>query len=186
MNSRKVSNLRRTETKEKIHAAFCTLLETKAIEKITIKEICTQANINRTTFYNRYGSQYDVLQEIIDEYIKKTATYALNNYHNGSNFLEWLTDILSYIKTNRQLTNIILESKNTSLLNYVKINLPDFTSVMISSDNIFSSDNIYISTFIEYGTLGIILEWIKDGYKISPEKVSSQIVDAISKTLEVT
>lgn len=56
-------------TKERIRNSLIQMLGNITIEKITIKELCMTAGINRTTFYKYYGSQYDVLNEIASIYI---------------------------------------------------------------------------------------------------------------------
>ena len=38
------------------------LMKEKPISKITIKELCEKADINRTTFYAHYTDQYDLLR----------------------------------------------------------------------------------------------------------------------------
>lgn len=70
-------NQRIALTKELIHRALISLLKKQDIHKISIRELCDIAGINRTTFYNHYGSQYDVLAEIRDWYIKDIASFAL-------------------------------------------------------------------------------------------------------------
>ena len=57
-------------TKRLIHTAFLHLLRNKSIREISIRELCNEAGINRTTFYNHYGSQYDVFTEIADRYLE--------------------------------------------------------------------------------------------------------------------
>ena len=52
--------LRKTLLKD----ALIQLLQEKPIGKITIFELCGRAQINRTTFYKYYGSQYDLLDDI--------------------------------------------------------------------------------------------------------------------------
>ena len=44
-------------------------MEQKPLAKITIKELCERADINRCTFYAHYRDQYDLLQQIEDEII---------------------------------------------------------------------------------------------------------------------
>ena len=43
------------------------LMKVKAISQITIKELCENADINRTTFYTHYADQYRLLKSIEDE-----------------------------------------------------------------------------------------------------------------------
>ena len=51
--------------------ALMQLLEKKPIEKITIYELCDTAQINRTTFYKYYGSQYGLLSDIEKDHFGK-------------------------------------------------------------------------------------------------------------------
>lgn len=41
------------------------LLRKKPLEKISVKEICTLAQINRTTFYNHYTDKYELFEKSI-------------------------------------------------------------------------------------------------------------------------
>ena len=59
-----MENQRVRLTKALLKNALIHILQKKPIEKITIYELCDQAQINRTTFYKYYGSQYDLLNDI--------------------------------------------------------------------------------------------------------------------------
>lgn len=43
--------------------AFLSILEKKDLEYITVKEICTAAGVNRSTFYLHYETINDLLEE---------------------------------------------------------------------------------------------------------------------------
>ncbi len=57
-------NQRRQATIEKIESAFLSLLQTKSIREITVTGICTQAEINRSTFYENYADVFAVTVSI--------------------------------------------------------------------------------------------------------------------------
>ena len=57
-------------TKRCIREALFECLREKDINKITISSLCEKADINRSTFYKYYGSQYDVIKEMEQEVIK--------------------------------------------------------------------------------------------------------------------
>lgn len=54
-------------TKGAIRTTFISLLKEKPIEKITVKEICEKADINRATFYRYYENPYDLLEKLEGE-----------------------------------------------------------------------------------------------------------------------
>ena len=52
-------------TAKKMNDALIILLEHKDFEYITIKDICLEANVNRSTFYLHYSNLNDLLEEVI-------------------------------------------------------------------------------------------------------------------------
>ena len=52
-------------TAVRMDEALISLLEKKDFEYITIKEICTAANVNRSTFYLHYENTRDLLEEAV-------------------------------------------------------------------------------------------------------------------------
>lgn len=62
---------RRTQyTKRMIREAFLQLIRKKPIQKITIADICTLADISRPTFYLHYADVYALLDEIGDNMLE--------------------------------------------------------------------------------------------------------------------
>lgn len=59
---------KRQQTKEKIDEVFTDLIIRKDISRITVKEICDKAEINRSTFYSYYADVYEML-ELLEEHI---------------------------------------------------------------------------------------------------------------------
>lgn len=52
---------KKEKTKEKISEAFWALYQKTDFHKMTVKDICKEANINRSTFYEYFSDIYDVL-----------------------------------------------------------------------------------------------------------------------------
>ncbi|MBP5248910.1 MAG: TetR/AcrR family transcriptional regulator, partial [Lachnospiraceae bacterium] len=50
----------------KMQSALISLLDTKNFELITIKEICEEAGVNRSTFYLHYDNVNDLLTETVE------------------------------------------------------------------------------------------------------------------------
>ena len=55
---------------EKMHTALISLIENKDFELITVKEICAEAGVNRSTFYLHYDNTNDLLRETIEAVYK--------------------------------------------------------------------------------------------------------------------
>lgn len=59
------------KTKRSIYNAFIELRSKKPLEKLTIKELCEKAQINKSTFYVYYQDVYDLSDKIEDEVISE-------------------------------------------------------------------------------------------------------------------
>ncbi len=62
---------RRTQySKRVIKEALFSLMQEKPINKITVKELCERADVNRSTFYAYYTDIYDLNRKIIKEFFR--------------------------------------------------------------------------------------------------------------------
>lgn len=61
-------------TKTLLKNSLLELLQTETIQKVSIKQICQNAQINRSTFYKYYGSQYDLLREIEQDTVEQIVS----------------------------------------------------------------------------------------------------------------
>jgi len=63
-------------TKRLLKESLIEILKEKDIYHVSIRELCDNADINRTTFYKYYGSQFDLLADMENdllEFISKTV-----------------------------------------------------------------------------------------------------------------
>lgn len=72
-------NQRIRMTRQLFQVALIQLLQEKPIGNITVKELCTNAGLNRSTFYAHYYDVYDLLEEIEDELYEEIA-HAMQKY----------------------------------------------------------------------------------------------------------
>ena len=84
-------------TKRCIGEALFECLKEKGINKITISSLCEKADINRSTFYKYYGSQYDVVKEMEQEVIK-LINAQLNDQPKETSFVR----LLQFLKSNKE------------------------------------------------------------------------------------
>ncbi len=65
------TDLRVRYTRKVIQEAFWSLLKEKPLAKITVKEVCELAQINRGTFYKHYLDCHDLLDKMQEEVISQ-------------------------------------------------------------------------------------------------------------------
>lgn len=156
-------------TKMILRDSFIKLLTDKPISKISIKEICELADINRSTFYSHYKDQYDLLFQIEQEVIEEINNYLKNYYFNDSKneSLYLLRSIFEYIKDNSELCRILLsDNGNTNfqkeIMNIVQ---QQCLASWASSKSVKKEDAEYILVFSAIGSVGIIQKWLREDMK---------------------
>lgn len=172
-------------TKQLIHDALLEMLEKCNINKISIRELCSIAGINRTTFYNHYGSQYDVLTEITQEYLQNTSFCVINDIAKGKNFMECLVHVLKYVKANLAFAKLVLKQDNYELTAYVTESMPQFDQMIVEHlpDKMDLDEKKAIALYVQYGTVMLLKEWILSNCRKKPEEEATLILRIIARTM---
>jgi AcrR family transcriptional regulator len=100
-----MENQRIRLTKKMLKSALIKLLESKPIEKVTVYELCAEAQINRTTFYKYYGSQHDLMADIQADFLAELE----NSLRETDRPLSLLM-ILTYIGTHRETCIVLMNN----------------------------------------------------------------------------
>lgn len=167
-------------TKKTIKDTFIKLLDEKDIKKITVSEICKQADINRATFYRYYLDVYDLLDKIQEEFIDELKAPYLEDPSRVSTVGAFSKEILEVFLENKELVKVLFNTNNNIyFLNDVlevaygmcktkwEQDIPELTEDEIN----------YAATFIFNGALGVVNFWVKNDF----DKDISEVSNAIEK-----
>lgn len=185
MSEKNNANQRVMLTKRLIREALLKMLKTHNINKISIRELCEIAGINRTTFYNHYGSQYDVLNEIAHMYIQSTSYAVINDLAARKNIHECLTRVLQYMKDNLEFAKLVLNQDNYDLISHITFSLPQFDNMVIKHlpETLDFEEKKAISSYVQYGTVRLLKEWILSDCLKSPEEEARLILFIAGRTI---
>ncbi|MFA5675245.1 MAG: TetR-like C-terminal domain-containing protein [Christensenellales bacterium] len=156
-------------TKMVLKDSFISLLEKKEISKITIKELCEDADINRATFYAHYNDQYDFMNQIQNELIANIEKHLSVFVQNDLPIIlvDMVEQIFEYIKENARICKLLLSErgdlnfqKRVFMLVYEKIIINITKGGAISKE-----DAEYIHAFTLTGCIGVIQKWLNDNMK---------------------
>ena len=65
MDNLKKTDARIIKTRRGLRESLVKIMENKPFDKISVSEICSEALVNRMTFYKHYNDKYDLLNDII-------------------------------------------------------------------------------------------------------------------------
>ncbi|MGI6212656.1 MAG: TetR/AcrR family transcriptional regulator [Anaerovoracaceae bacterium] len=100
------------KTKKGLKEALIKLMNEKPFAKISVTELCAEANTSRITFYTYYGDKYELLQELFADISDQTRErfeelQKENNEENDAvpsfrNFFDAVVDIESHYITSEE------------------------------------------------------------------------------------
>lgn len=168
-------NQRSRLTKMLIKQAYLKLMQEKQPGKITVKELCSEAELNRSTFYLHYQEPNDVLTELEDEIISMVSDYL--RFIGGSdeespNARKYLLSFLSYIEKNADMFHLFLVRNSDP---HFRRKLSELSMNMIRDAYalpLVPSQQEYIYHFIVSGCMDVLTEWIKNGFTVSEQFIA--------------
>ena len=115
-------NRRVKMTKALLNESFLKFLEEKPISRITVKEICEDADVNRSTYYVYYSDPYDQLHKIEDALIREQAVYIdailQNGGHDDPSFTNVINNLLHYYRERKDMLQVLLGNHGDIHLEY--------------------------------------------------------------------
>ncbi|MCD8048206.1 MAG: TetR family transcriptional regulator C-terminal domain-containing protein [Clostridia bacterium] len=168
-----------TMTKMLLKESLLELMAKKPISKITIKEICDSADLNRTTFYSHYADQFALLEEIENDAIEKTDAF-LAQIGDNENRLSIFEEFFTYIKSDVKVFSVLLRTDidNTFKLRFVEVCIAHLSKYDYH-ENLSDNDKDYIYRFIFMGALSVLEKWIENDFDKSPRQMSELILALI-------
>ncbi len=163
-------------TKMVLKNSLAELLEKKTIEKITVKEICEKADINRGTFYSHYSDQFDLYNSIVDELLEESFT-KLGNFMelDEDGLTDSITNVFEYIKENNELIRILLKGGvEYSIEKRIRNVIKNIYLNKIDKDVDMDYINLAYS-FIAAGAISLIRNWVSSDIPKSPREIATFI-----------
>lgn len=160
------SDARVRYTQMVIIKSFIALLKARPINKITVKEICEGAEINRATFYKHYLDVYDLLEKIENHFLDELKEVLSDK--EGSTTKEVLTYIMVSFKAEEETYKAVC-SPNGDPAFPAKVfdachHLMQPQS-QITAKALSASQKEWLYQYIANGCNGVVTKWISDGMK---------------------
>ena len=160
---------RRRVTRMLIRRAFTELLRQKPIQSISVKELCTQAGINRGTFYAHYTDIYDLLEKM-EEDMLEDFTKALEPLFGADPQLltpqRITTEVFQCLKDNADICTVTLgpygDKDFAARLLTIGRELCVETYSRLFAHATRRQIEFYYA-FVSSGCIGLLEKWLADG-----------------------
>ena len=165
------------------------LMKQKTLQKITVKELTDYVNLNRGTFYLHYKDIFDLMDQIENAMLQDFVT--INQTHkvldmNGHPY-PLLRDLFTFLKENAEFTRIlIIDNRDQNFVDKIKDILKQRCMTdwhYLFSDYSEQKSELY-SSYVIYGCIGMIENWLKNGLRETPEELAAYADDVILQGLQ--
>lgn len=163
-------------TRMRIREAFFICLDKKPVSKITVKEICDMAEINRATFYKHYADPFELLQKLEEDALAELEQNIWDCQQRTSQGM--LLTILNHLKDTKN-SYALLTSENGDPGFAARISelfYREFRPRMAQSLSGCTEDEKDAAYLFVAGGCGhLISAWVKSGMQTPQEQVADEL-----------
>ncbi len=159
-------------TKRALEASLKKLLLEKPVTKITINDITEECGVNRATFYYHFKDIYDLIEWSCEEDAHKAAkgntTYDtweqgfLNIFHAVEANKPFILNVYRHV-SQEQIIQYLYRVVYQLIINVVE--------ECAQGMHVREDDKKFIADFYKFAFVGMMLDWIRQDMKPSPEKM---------------
>lgn len=182
------NNRRTSKSRKELKNALIFLMEKKNFRAITITDIVTLADLNRGTFYKHYQTKEELLNELIDDVLEDLIKAYKDPYLHTDKFIvsELTTSSIKIFEHVASYSNFYTIIVNSNVLpgfqNKICDILKELTKQdLVSVNNTNTNINIELfSSYTAYALFGLIMEWVKGGFKYTANHMAEQLIQILS------
>ena len=181
-----------TFTRKAIMQTFLHILKNKPLDRITVKDICEQCEINRNTFYYYFKDIYDVLEAIFEDEVR----LVMDEAKEGVTFHDAYARVAAIILNNREAIMHIYASENGRVLRtyldaVVTQVVRRFVLEKAEGYSLDDSDIAFITAFYSNGIVGSTIKCLPEnitanGVGLSKSQYNRDIVKRIGDSFDAT
>ncbi|QIK69108.1 TetR family transcriptional regulator [Erysipelothrix sp. HDW6C] len=166
------TDLRVVKTHRDLTQALLRLLERDNFASITVNDICVEALVGRSTFYDHFEDKYSLL-----ELLFKTERMSTREHAQSEATLDLIKSVLYMIKENEVIfRNLLPLNEDQQIVELIRSTwLEDvlkYNETHLENGDLKDVPLEFISDFLAGGyTMGII-DWIHNGLKTSVEDMA--------------
>lgn len=174
-----VQDKRVKKTKKLLYQALVTLLNEQPLEKITVSDICRNANINRNTFYYHYASVQELYHDVLENVLQDIRNSILDDQGKQLSSQELRDDLANRCR---------VLGKHAEILRLLMIDHTDaaFQQALLDINHVRYEQSIleeshgkardaqvrFVLDYIHKGSIAVMCAWIREGMQQTPEEIA--------------
>lgn len=186
---KKKEDLRIVKTRNLLYRSLIKLMRDKSFEEIKVADICSDALINRSTFYSHYDDKYELLLD----FVNTLKTNLLNDLEQNDHivntkgyYLEMIRLIFEHIDSEKDIYYSIMMSNRSSIIVDIltDVAVRDINK-RVEIDNIHKG-NVPTDILVKFylgAVFSVGMEWLRSRNKYTKQEILDYLSELIPETI---
>lgn len=171
-------NQRVALSKRLLKTSLLRLLQKKHITKISVSELCQEAEINRTTFYRHYEAPNDVLMEIAFDYVKDFRSFSSSS-NTAHDMYNEIVHLCRFIYDHADMAKLLIKNNtNDGITKIFQELYDDFVGkrkILYKGTPVDDDTLRLFSSFFSIGIYTLISQWLIEDIPKTPDEIANLI-----------
>ncbi len=177
-NMEEKENRRVTITKRMLKDALIEMLRYTDIHHVSIRDLCKRADVNRSTFYKHYTSQFDLLSDMEKDlltFLSQTIT------EHETQPIKIMEKVCIYLENNLEFGRLIINNNIDPAFPQRLFSLAEVRGATINKNAIKMNETMmeYLYNYINYGSYKVLCDWLSKEQREPTETIARFLVDLI-------
>lgn len=152
--------------------ALIQLMGTQDYEAISVQAVCQLAGVGRTTFYRHLDPKNSKAELLLFKIDYEWRRYA--ELHSEDVEKDRGLALIRFLYENRQLFTLLHDQGLVAVV-------MEAVERLIGGGEHWDGGPSYLMAFFTYGYFGILYQWIRTGFRDTPEQITGYFQDAMSQ-----
>ena len=158
-------------SKRMMKDALTEILKEKDIYHVSIRELCERADVNRTTFYKYYGSQFDLLSDMEKDLLVFLADVIREL---ESDTIKAIETACSYLENHLEFARLIFNNNVDPAFPQKVFSMEAVKEAVLikCSDRHDENELDYLYNYMTYGAYRVVYLWLNKDNRESPHEIA--------------
>lgn len=149
-------------------------LERRPLGKITVREVCEKAEINRSTFYAHYQDVFDVVEKVEKNMAKMHHARLQDVFLAGGGFREAIESMLEFVREYREFYSLYFSQSNRVSHMIEILNFPFQEQILQIQEKDMGGvpgEGVYHYRFFTAGMASLLTIWLDRDCRETPAEL---------------
>lgn len=167
-------NLRVVKTQRSLIVAMSSLLERHKFKRITVRDICEEAQVSRATFYSYYIDKFDLLKHWLTHFVS-------DNIGKYDTYAQWAESVGKFVNNYKKTIKNLIDDADSETLALLFEFIASSFQVTIEENAMINPGYVVLSNFYAGGMLHYLTWQVKNNFPPEVSMINIHLYELLKK-----